>query len=138
MSPGDITEAAHERGDDGELLPVTRTVEVRGAGEKEVEVIPATTGQRRAWKRRLRDEADEDGDGELGDEVEADLFDEFLPYEPSDFGGAGSWNDIRPALSDAMGNAVFAVLFDVEGDFEDALADAMDEVTEGNPKPATD
>lgn len=124
----DITDLAHERDGDGDLLPVEKTIEVRGEGEADLKVIPATSGQRREWRQRLEDESDE-----LGDETEADLFDEFLPYDPDDFGDAESWNDIRPALSDALGNAIFAELFDTEeDDFEKALTEAMEDVTEGN------
>ncbi len=121
---------AHQRDGDGELLPVEKTVEVRGEGTAEIEVIPATTGQRNEWGRRLEDEPDQ-----LGDEVGAELFDEFLPYSPDDFGGADSWSDIRPALSDALANAVFAALFDSgEDDFSQALDDAMESAS-GNPEP---
>lgn len=124
----DITDLAHERDGDGDLLPVEKTIEVRGEGEADLKVIPATSGQRREWRQRLEDESDE-----LADETEADLFDEFLPYDPDDFGDAESWNDIRPALSDALGNAIFAELFDTEeDDFEKALTEAMEDVTEGN------
>jgi hypothetical protein len=124
----DITDLAHERDGDGDLLPVEKTIEVRGEGEADLKVIPATSGQRREWRQRLEDESDE-----LGDETEAELFDEFLPYDPDDFGDAESWNDIRPALSDALGNAIFAELFDTEeDDFEKALTEAMEDVTEGN------
>jgi hypothetical protein len=129
----DITDLAHERDGDGELLPIEKTIEVRGEGEAEIEVIPGTSGQRREWRRRLEDAPDE-----LADEAQADLFDEFLPYDPSDFGDAGSWDDIRPALTDAIGNAIFAELFDTgEDDFEEALTEAMEDVTEGNGE-ATD
>jgi hypothetical protein len=128
MSDTEITDLAHERGSDGQLLPVTKTVEVRGEGEAEIEVIPATSGQRREWRQRLEDEADE-----LADETQADLFDEFLEYDPEDFGDAESWDDIRPALTDAIGNAIFSELFDTgEDDFEKALTEAMEDVTEGN------
>lgn len=126
----DITELAHERGSDGQLLPVKKTVEVRGEGPADLKVIPATSGQRREWKQSLED----DGDGEVSDDLEADLLDTFTPYTPSDF-GADEWSDIRPALSDALANAVFAELFDTgEDDFSQALADATEEITgaEGN------
>lgn len=129
----DITEFAHERDGEGGLIPVEKTVAVRGEGEADVEVIPATSGQRRAWQRRLEDEAEE-----LSDDAEADLFEEFLPYDPADFNNAESWNDIRPALSDALANAIFAELFDTESDdfsveLEQAIEEHAAEATEGNP-----
>lgn len=121
--PADITDLAHQRGSDGQLLPVERTVTVRGEGEATLEVIPATTGQRNEWEQRLED-AGEEIDGEL----RADLFDEFLPYGPEDF-GCDEWADIRPALDDALGTAIFAEIFDVQTDNMDrALARAMDDV----------
>lgn len=128
MADQSITDLAHERGEGGELLPVEKTVEVRGEGEARVDVYPATSGQRREWRRRLDDQ-----DDELDDETQADLFDTFLTYEPGDFGGAESWDDIRPSLEDALANAIFAELFDVEeDDFSEALEGAMAEI-EGNP-----
>lgn len=127
MPEQSITDLAHQRGKDGELLPVKHTVEVRGEGEATIEVIPATSGQRREWQRRLEDEPEK-----LDDEVAGELFDEFLPYEPSDFGGAESWTDIRPALEDALANAIFAEIFDVEqDDFGEALEGAMTDI-QGN------
>lgn len=116
-----VTDLAHERGADGDLLPVTKTVEVRGEGEADVEVRPATAGQRNEWKRKLQD-----GDEELADDVRDDLFDEFLAYDPADFGGAESWDGIRPALEDALANAIFSELFDTD-DFEARVREAIEE-----------
>lgn len=125
----EITDLAHQRGQDGELLPVEKTVEVRGEGEATVEVFPATAGQRREWQRRL----DNDEGDELSESLQTSLFDEFLPYEPSEFGNAETWFDIRPALEDALANAIFSELFDTEhDDFSDALTEAMESI-EGNP-----
>jgi len=125
--PADITDLAHTRDGDGQLLPVDRTIDVRGEGEATVEIIPATSGQANEWRQRL-DGAGEDIDGELRDE----LFDEFLPYEPADFGGAESWADIRPALEDALGTVVLSEIFDVDADAMDrALQEAMAEVEDG-------
>lgn len=132
-----ITDLAHQRDSDGALLPVEKTVAVRGEGEATVELYPATSGQRREWRRRF--EADAESGEELDDDLQADLFDEFLPYEPSDFGDADAWSDIRPALEDALANAIFAELFDTEQDeFGAALDEAMAEVqdAEGNPEPS--
>jgi hypothetical protein len=130
--PIDITEKAHERGGEGQLLPVEKTVDVQGE-ETTVEVYPATAGQRREWVRRLDSE-----DDQLDNETQADLFDEFLPYEPADFGGASEWHKIRPALEDALGNAIFAELFDTRSDdfaaaIEESMEEAMEDVT-GNPE----
>lgn len=116
-----ITELAHERDEDGDLLPVTRTVDVRGKGEATLEVYPATSGQRSKWSQRLQEQPDE-----LEGEVQAELFEEFLPYEPADFGGAESWTDIRPALEDALADAIFSVLFDKD-DFLDSLEEAVEQ-----------
>lgn len=133
----EITDLAHKRGSDGQLLPVEKQVNVRGQDEPvDVKVYPATTGQRREWQQKLKDASEE-----LGDELEAELFEEFLPYEPTDFGRAQEWTDIRPALADALGNAIFAELFDTdEDDFSEALTSAMEEVTAeaGNPPPEED
>jgi len=130
--PIDITEKAHERGSDGQLLPVENTVDVHG-DETTVEVYPATAGQRREWIRRLDDE-----DEELNNDTQADLFDEFLPYEPGDFGGAGEWHEIRPAVEDALADAIFTELFDTGSDdfaaaVEESMEDAMGDIT-GNPE----
>ena len=130
--PIDITEKAHERGSEGQLLPVEKTVDVHGDATA-VEIYPATAGQRREWIHRLDDEGEE-----LDDETQADLFDEFLPYEPADFGGAGEWHEIRPALEDALADAVFTELFDTGSDdfaaaLEESMDDAMEDIT-GNPE----
>lgn len=128
-----ITDLAHERGEDGDVLPVTETVEVHGQ-EVAVEIYPATTGQRAEWRNRL------EGEGEdLSDEVTYDLLDEFAAHDPGDFGGADSWEDIRPAITDAVANLIFARLFDAEDvdEFMEALNEAVEEHTaeavEGNP-----
>jgi len=130
--PIDITEKAHERGSEGQLLPVEKTVDVHD-DETVVEVYPATAGQRREWIRRLDSE-----DEELSNETQADLFDEFLPYEPADFGGADEWHEIRPALEDALADTVFTELFDTGADdFAAALEESMEETMEdvtGNPE----
>lgn len=133
----DITDLAHKRGSDGELLPVTKTVEVRGEGDAEVEIYPAGSGQRNEWGRRLQ-KLDEETEGEeLDDETEAELLDEFAAYEPSDFNGAESWSDVRPAITDALANAIFAELFDTEeDDFSEALESAMEDAA-GNTEQAT-
>lgn len=135
MTDRKITELAHDRDGDGELLPVEKTVNVRGEGEADVEVYPATSGQRRKWRRKLENDENDD---ELADETQIELFDTFLPYEPVEFGGADSWLDVRPALEDALANAIFSELFDVEEDeFDEALKGAMREV-EGNPSAEPD
>lgn len=135
MTDRKITELAHDRDGDGELLPVEKTVNVRGEGEADVEVYPATSGQRREWRRKLENDENDD---ELADETQIELFDTFLPYEPGEFGGADSWLDVRPALEDALANAIFSELFDVEEDeFDEALKGAMREV-EGNPSAGPD
>lgn len=126
----DITELSHKRDSDGELLPVEQTIEVRGEGEATLKVIPATAGQRNEWQQRLEGAGDE-VEGELRDE----LFDEFLPYDSTDF-GADEWGDIRPALEDAMATAIFAEVFDTSADaMGRALQQAMEDVAgagEGN------
>ncbi|WP_226479160.1 hypothetical protein [Natrinema amylolyticum] len=122
-----ITEASHERDSDGELLATTETVEIHDQAY-EVEIYPATTGQRNEWTKRLEDEPEE-----LSDELTAELLDEFAVHEPEDF-GADSWDDVRPAVTDALGNAVLATLFDA-GDpdvFVEALEEAAQGATEGN------
>jgi len=122
----DISEAAHERGSDGQLLSVTETVEIHGQ-EYEVEIEPATTGQRNEWRQRLEDEGEE-----LSDEITSELLDEFAEHEPSDF-GADSWDDVRPAIVDAIGNCILARIFDAEDvdQFTEALSEAAAEA-EGN------
>jgi hypothetical protein len=126
----EITAHAHERGPDGELLPVEKTVSVRGEGETTVRVKPATDGERNRWTKRLEDVGDD-----VPPEVQTELFESFLPdYEPADFRGAATWRDIRPAIADALANAVFAELFDVETDaFSEELAEHAEDFGEGNP-----
>lgn len=121
-----IEEVAHERGSDGQLLSVTETVEIHGQ-EYEVELVPATTGDRNEWQQRLEDEGEE-----LSDELTADLLDEFAEHDPEDF-GADSWDDVRPAITDALGNAILARLFDAEDpdEFAEALTEAAAEA-QGN------
>lgn len=113
-----ITEAAHQRGSDGQLLPVDETVEIHDE-EYEVQVIPATHGQRNEWMKRLDNEG-----ADLSDDVTADLLDEFAAHEPADF-GAESWGDVRPAITDALGNVILARLFDAGdvSEFQQALSD---------------
>lgn len=122
-----ITEASHERDSDGDLMAVTETVEIHGQ-EYEAEIYPATTGQRNEWTQRLEDE-----DEELSDELTAELLDEFAAHEPDDF-GADSWDDVRPAVTDALGNAILARMFDAEDtdEFIEALEEAAQGATEGN------
>lgn len=122
-----ITEAAHERDGDGELMAVTEEVEIHGQ-DYEVKIYPATTGQRNEWAQRLEDEPEE-----LSDELTADLLDEFAAHGPEDF-GADSWDDVRPAVTDALGNAVLARMFDAEDPdaFVEALEEAAAGATEGN------
>jgi len=122
-----ITDLAHKRGDDGDLLPVSETVTVRGEGKAEVNIYPATTGQRNEWQDRLEDQADE-----LDDEITADLLDEFAVPGPEDF-GAESWDDVRPAITDALGQAALAKIFDSPTDsFSSALEERATEATAGN------
>jgi len=121
-----IEEVAHERGSDGSLLPVTETLEIHGQ-EFEAKIIPATTGDRNEWKQRLEEEGEE-----LSDEITSDLLDEFAGHDPEDF-GADSWDDVRPAVTDALGSAVLARLFDAEDtdEFAEALTEAAAEA-QGN------
>lgn len=123
----DITELAHERDDNGELLPVTETVTVNDT-EYDVEVYPATSGQQNEWRRRLSDA----NDGELGDEITFDLIEEFAAYDPSDF-GAGSWGGVRPAITEALSSAALAKVFDADDpdQFVAELEDAA-QAAEGN------
>lgn len=129
--PADITELAHQRGSDGQLLPVEKTIQVRGEGEATVKVYPATTGQRNEWRQKLEAEGDE-----VPTELEGELLAEFLPYEPGDF-GASEWSELRPALVDALSNAIFAELFDTgDDDFQQAVNERLESVT-GNPTPTS-
>ena len=124
---GDITDLAHERDSDGDPLPVTRMAKVPERGSYEVEVYPATNGERNEWMRHLENQGEE-----LDGETEADLLEEFLVLSPDDF-GADSWGDIRPAIVDALGEVVLAELFDTPDDqFTQALKDRKQEVSEGN------
>jgi len=128
-TPPDITAHAHERGPDGELLPVEKTVAVRGEGETTVRVKPATDGERNKWTDRL-----ENAGEDVPPDLQGELFESFLPdYDPADFAGAETWRDIRPAIADALANAVFAELFDVETDeFSEELAEHAEDLGEGN------
>ena len=122
-----ITEVeTHERGSDGQPLPVTETVEIHSQ-EYTVEIIPATTGQRNEWTQRLENEGEE-----LSEEVTSDLLDEFTNHTPGDF-GQESWSEVRPAVTDALSSAAMARLFDVEDtdEFSQALANAAAEA-QGN------
>lgn len=123
--PEDITALAHERDGDGELLPVEEDIEIHGT-EVTVDVYPATTGQANEWRRRLQDEPED-----LDDEVVADLLDEFVALEPEDFGGAPSWDDVRPAITDALASVAMAKIFDAEdtNTFADALQEAASQAT---------
>lgn len=127
-----ITDLAHQRGDDGELLPVTETVDVLGQ-RVEVDIIPATTGQQNEWRPRLETEGEE-----LSDETVYDLLDEFAAHEPGDFGSADSWADVRPAITDALAGVIMAKLFDAEDTDEflaalqDIVQDAAQPGAEGN------
>lgn len=120
--PEDITALAHKRDDDGELLPVEETIEVHG-DEVSVDVYPATTGQANEWRRRLQDEPKD-----LDDEIVADLLGEFYDLEPADFGGASSWDDVRPAITEALAGLAMAKIFDA--DDVDAFADALQEASQ--------
>jgi len=123
----DITELAHERDDNGALLPVTETVIVNGA-EYDVDVCPATSGQQNEWRRRLEDA----NDGELGDDIAFDLIEEFAAYDPGDF-GAVSWDGVRPAVTEALSSAALAKVFDADDpdQFVAELEDAA-QAAEGN------
>jgi len=67
----------------------------------------------------------DDEDEELSDETTADLLDDFAVHNPEDF-GTDSWDDVRPAITDAIGNAILARIFDA-GD-----VDAFTEASEGD------
>lgn len=123
-----ITEAAHERGADGKPMAVTEEVEFHGS-TWEVDIYPATTGERNEWIQRLEGE-----DEELSEEVTEELLDEFAVPDPSDFGGAESWSDVRPVITDAIGNAILARMFDAgdPDEFAQSLADLAEESVEGN------
>jgi hypothetical protein len=128
-TPASITTLAHERGDDGEPLPVTRTATMDGRGEFTVDVYPATSGQRNSWQRRLQEEGEE-----LSDETEVELLEEFAAHDPQDFNDVDSWMDVRPAIVDAVGEVILAEIFDVpEDEFFEALEDRSGEASrEGN------
>jgi Mlc titration factor MtfA (ptsG expression regulator) len=117
--PPSITSLAHERGEDGDPLPVEREIEIEGRGTYTVEVYPATSGERNTWQRRLQEEGDE-----LSSETEAELLDAFAAHEPAEFNGADTWMDVRPAVTDAVGEVIMAELFDVP---EDQFFEALDE-----------
>jgi hypothetical protein len=121
----DITEAAHQRDSEGNLQPVTETVEVSGS-EYQVGVKPPTTGERNEWLRRL-DQQDE----ELTDEFVGELLSQFAEHAASDF-GAESWAGVRADITDSYAEVVLARLVgaDDTDEFREALADAA---TEGNP-----
>jgi hypothetical protein len=128
-TPASITSLAHERGEDGKPLPVTRTATVDGRGEFAVEVYPATSGKRNTWQRRLEEEGEE-----LTEETEAELLEEFAAHDPADFNNAETWMDVRPAITDALGEVILAELFDVPQDeFFEALEDwSAEAASEGN------
>jgi len=131
--PQSITDLAHERGPDGEPLPVERIAKVRrteehlGEDESEdrevievpVDVYPAGDGQRNLWKRRLEDEG-----VELSEETQEELFEKFAAVEPEDFNGAKTWADVRPKITDALGEVILAEIFDVP---QDQFFKALDE-----------
>lgn len=123
-----ITEAAHERGGDGQVLAVTETVEIHGR-EYEVEVRPATTGERNEWVQRLESEGEE-----ISDEATYELIKEFCALSPDDF-GAEDWSDVRPAVTDSIAEVILARLFDAEDvdEFSQALQEVAADATEGNP-----
>jgi hypothetical protein len=115
MTP-DITDLAHERDSQGELLPVTEHVTVNG-DEYEVEVYPATSGQQNEYRRRLEAEGEE----EVSDELTYEIVDEFAAYGPADF-GAEDWAEVRPAVVEALSSAALAKLFDA-GDPDEFVAE---------------
>jgi hypothetical protein len=127
----EITTHAHDRGPDGKPLPITKTIDVRGEGKMKVEVRPGTDGERKYWTRRLEDVGDD-----VPDDLQAELFESFTPYDPNDFNGADEWSDVRPSLIDALGDAIFAELFDVgTNKFDEALDQRIGELSEGNQNP---
>jgi hypothetical protein len=122
----DITDLAHDRDADGELLPVTESVEIRGETYR-VDIYPATTGERNEWLRRFEDESVEG----LSDDTTDDLLSQFLAeLTPADF-GADSWTDVRPAVTSALSDAVMARLFDA-GDADEFRAALEAEGGQGN------
>jgi len=120
----DITELAHERDSDGDLLPVTETVTVQG-DEYDVDVYPATSGEQNEWRHRLEEEATE----EVSDELTYELIEEFAVYEPADF-GAEAWADVRPAVVEALSSAAMAKIFDA-GDPDAFVAELEDAAVDG-------
>lgn len=117
--PDDITALAHDRDSDGDLLPVETDVEIHGESY-DVDIYPATTGQRNEWLRRLDDAAED-----LGEELTAGLLNEFLAdLEPADF-NCETWDDVRPAVTDALANTIMARLFDAGDD--DAFISALNQ-----------
>jgi len=124
----EVTDLTHKRDGDGELLPVEKTVDVRGEGTATLKVIPATAGQRNRWTEKFSEQPDE-----LKDGVRDEMFDEFLPYEPGDF-EVDEWGELRPALEDAISNAIFDAIFDRD-DFVGELQERIDERT-GNAETA--
>jgi hypothetical protein len=122
----DITDLAHERDSDGELLAVTEYVTVNGE-EYEVDVFPATSGQQNEYRQRLEAEGAE----EVSDELTYDLVDEFADYDPDDF-GADEWDDVRPAIVEALSSAALAKVFDA-GDPDEFVAELEQQgAAEGN------
>jgi len=115
----DITELAHERDSDGELLPVTETVTVQG-DEYDVDVYPATSGEQNEWRQRLENEASE----EVSEELTYELLDEFAAYDPGDF-DAEAWSEVRPAIVEALSSAAMSKIFDA-GDPDAFVAELED------------
>jgi len=122
-----ITEIAHDRDSDGELLPVTETVEIHGS-EYSVDVYPPTTGEQNEWLDRLDDAGEE-----IADETVSDLLDGFAVHDPEDF-DADSWDDVRPAIVNTLADVILAKLFDAED--PDAFAEELEAAAQemqGNP-----
>lgn len=116
----DITDLAHDRDSNGDLLPVTEDVEIRG-DSYEVAIYPATTGERNEWLQRFESES---ADG-LSETATDDLLTQYLAeLTPADF-GAEDWTDVRPAITGPLSDAVMARLFDAEDaeEFRAALSD---------------